>query len=522
MSLLRVEALTLAINDRILLDGVSFALEAGETLGLVGESGSGKSLTGLSVIGLQPAGARLGGRILFGDEDLLTAAPRRRIALRGAQIGLVFQEPMTALNPLMRIGGQVAEAVRLDPAHRREAKARTRSLLDRVGLAGVDPGRFPHQLSGGQRQRAAIAIALARGPRLLIADEPTTALDVTTQAVILDLLKTLAREEGMGLILVSHDLAVVAQVADRIAVMQAGRIVEQGPALQLVSSPSHDYAKRLVADAALAPKARIPSRDEAPPALEAVDVTRRYAPASRGDQAAPAVSGASFAIRPGETVALVGESGSGKSTLVRAVLGLEPLQGGVVRVGDASFPARDRAVLRGQRRQIQAVLQDPYSSFDPRWTVERIVAEPLHLLDAVIAPAERRRRVEAALVDVGLPAEAADRLPHQFSGGQRQRIAIARALMVGPKVLIMDEAVSALDVTVRAGVLRLLADLTRRLDVGCLFVTHDMAVARAIADRVMVMRRGRIIEDGPAEAVFETPRDPYTVELIAATPVLAV
>ncbi|ATQ43324.1 dipeptide ABC transporter ATP-binding protein [Caulobacter mirabilis] len=520
MSLLQVETLTLAIGDRTLLDGVSFVVEPGEILGLVGESGSGKSLTGLSVVGLQPAQAWLGGRILFDGEDLLTAAAPRRIALRGAQIGLVFQEPMTALNPLMRIGDQVAEAVRLDPGRRREAKARTQSLLDRVGLAGVDPGRFPHQLSGGQRQRAAIAVALARGPRLLIADEPTTALDVTTQAVILDLLGTLAREEGLGLILVSHDLAVVAQVADRIAVMQSGRIVEQGAARQLISGPSHDYTRRLVADAALAPKAQVPPRDE-PPVLEMVEVTRRYAPASRRGAAVFAVSGASFAVRPGETVALVGESGSGKSTLARAALGLEPLQGGVVRVGGAVFPARDRTVLRAQRRQIQAVLQDPHSSFDPRWTVERIVAEPLHLLDAAVAPAERRRRVETALVEVGLSAEAADRLPHQFSGGQRQRIAIARALIVEPKILVMDEAVSALDVTVRAGVLRLLADLSRRLDVGCLFVTHDMAVARAIADRVMVMRQGRIVEDGPAMAVFETPSHPYTAELIAATPVLA-
>jgi len=522
MTLLRIEDLTLELGGRRLLDGVSLELARGEVVGLVGESGSGKSLTGLSVIGLTPPDANIGGRILYDGEDLVAATERRRVALRGAQIGLVFQEPMTALNPLMCIGDQIAEAARLGLAAA-AARARALSLLERVGLAGIDPGRYPHELSGGQRQRVAIAIALARDPAILIADEPTTALDVTTQAVILDLLSSLVREEGMGLLLISHDLAVISRVAGRIAVMQDGRIVEQGASETIIRSPAHLYTQRLIADSVL--PAKPPSAPNAePPVLEAVTVTRRY-PGRRnwlGRRAAgvEAVSDVSFSIQPGETVALVGESGSGKSTLVRTVLGLDTPQAGAVRVGGEAFGARPGREANTIRRRIQVVLQDPYSSFDPRWTIERIVAEPLNLLEQQLSPVERRAKVEAALVQVGLTADAADRLPHQFSGGQRQRIAIARAIIVEPRVLVMDEAVSALDVTVRAGILRLLQDLTGRLGMGCLFVTHDMAVARSIADRVLVMHRGRIVESGATAQIFDAPMHDYTADLIAATPAL--
>lgn len=522
MALLEIQDLKLTIGDAPILRGLSLNLEAGQVLGVVGESGSGKSMTALSILGLPPRGAAMEGAVRFEGRDLVGLPDGELSRLRGDRIGMVFQEPMTALNPVTTIGAQVAEVARLHRgASRAEARAAARRALDRVGLADIPLTRYPHELSGGQRQRVAIAIAVALSPRLLIADEPTTALDVTTQAEILELLRHLVREDGAALILISHDLALVAEAADHVAVMKDGQIVEQGDTGAVFKALAHPYTRALAADAE-----RMPIRTQAPdiqaaPILEARGVVRDY-PGRRGflraGRPVRALQGVSLEIRPGEIVGLVGESGSGKSTLLRALLALDSIQGGEVLLAGAPFTP---ASPRRDRRAIQLVFQDPSGSLDPRWTVERLVAEPLHLLETKLSPMQRRAKVEAVLAKVGLPAQAADRYPHQFSGGQRQRIAIARALIVEPEVIALDEAVSALDVTVRAEVLDLLARLSDDLGVAYLFVTHDMGVARGLTDRVLVMREGQIVETGPTAEVFAAPKHPYTAQLIAATPNLA-
>ncbi|MFN3520720.1 MAG: ABC transporter ATP-binding protein [Phenylobacterium sp.] len=525
MALLEIDDLKLSIGGAEILKGVSLTLEAGEILGLVGESGSGKSMTSMSILRLLPPEATASGAIRLGGEDLLACSEARMRALRGADIGVVFQEPMTALNPLMTIGDQVAEAVRLHRgASRAEALAAAARALDRAGLpnARFPLSRYPHELSGGQRQRVAIAIATALKPRLLIADEPTTALDVTTQAQILELLKSLAREDGAGLILITHDLAVVAETADKVAILQAGEVVEAGPTLPLFRNLTHPYARRLAEDAVLA------KAPPAAPTLAAAEVLRveglvrtypgpRPAP-WRAPTAFKAVDQVSLSVRAGETVGLVGESGSGKSTLLRAVLALDPLQGGAVTLDGRAFPPKRKDEARRARRDVQAVFQDPYGSFDPRWRVADLIAEPFHLMERPPSAAERAARIAAMLERVGLSADAAGRYPHQFSGGQRQRIAIARALITEPKLVVLDEAVSALDVTVRAQILALLAELSRELGVAYLFVTHDLSVVRAVCHRVLVMQSGRIVEEGETARVFDAPQHPYTQSLIAATP----
>jgi peptide/nickel transport system ATP-binding protein len=519
MALLEIEGLKVAIGDKPILRGLSLTLEAGQVLGVVGESGSGKSMTALSILGLPPAGARVDGAIRFGGQDLTALSEPELARLRGDRIGVVFQEPMTALNPVMTVGDQVAEVLRL---HRKvsktDARAAARKALDRVGLSAIPSSRYPHELSGGQRQRVAIAIATALSPRLLIADEPTTALDVTTQAQILDLLRQMVREDGAALILVSHDLAVIAEIADHVAVMKDGEIVEQGETGALFKALAHPYTQTLAANAERMPVRLHKPDADAAPVLEARAVVRDY-PGPRGTfRAGPPVRvlpGVSLAIRPGEIVGLVGESGSGKSTLLRALLALDPVQGGEVRLAGELFTP---ASPRHRRRALQLVFQDPNGSLDPRWTVQRLVAEPLHLLKTRLSHAERRARVETVLAQVGLPADTVDRYPHQFSGGQRQRIAIARALIVEPDVIALDEAVSALDVTVRAEVLELLVRLSDDLGLAYLFVTHDMGVVRGLTDRVLVMKQGEIIESGPTNEVFANPQHPYTAQLIAATP----
>jgi peptide/nickel transport system ATP-binding protein len=462
------------------------------------------------------------------DASASTASTSSRLsevqmcALRGDDIGMVFQEPMTALNPVKTIGEQVAEGIRWHTkASRAEAEDRARKMLDRVGL----PRRNSQCRAIRTNCPAASASAssspspCALKPKLLIADEPTTALDVVLQAQILDLLaRPRARGSRMGLLLISHDLAVVTEMADRVAVMKDGQIVEQDETAALFANLSHPYTRALAADAARTPVRRGKPDLTAPPVLEARAVVRDYPGPRRFLRASPAfraVSEVSLAIRPGEIVGLVGESGCGKSTLLRTLLALEAPQGGQIRLAGETFaPSSPRAL----RRHVQVVFQDPHGSFDPRWTVERLVAEPLHLLDIRPTPAERRAKVEKVLSQVGLPADAADRYPHQFSGGQRQRIAIARALIVEPSVIALDEAVSALDVTVRAEVLDLLARLSDELGLAYLFVSHDMGVVRGLTDRVLVMKAGRIVEEGPTAEVFSDPQHPYTAQLIAATP----
>jgi len=524
MSLLEVSNLRLSIGPIQILNDIDLAVDAGEILGVIGESGSGKSMTALAIMQLLPRGAAATGSIRLAGEELLNRPEAQMCALRGRQVGMVFQEPMTALNPVKTIGEQVAETVLVHGmAGRAEAMRIARETLDRVELpASRFPlDRYPHELSGGQRQRVVIAMAIALRPQLLIADEPTTALDVTTQAQILKLLSRLVDEDRMAMMLITHDLAVVAGNADRIAIMRRGEVLEAGETLDVFRNLRHPYSRALFAASSHLPP-RHPPR-VAPgdaPVLRVDGVVRDYRLPRRSLFQAPkpfrAVNGVSFRIDRGENVGLVGESGSGKSTLARAIMALEPVQAGSIVLAGEDIA---RGASAAARRQMQVVFQDPYGSFNPRHRVDRLVAEPFHLLgNAAPAGAERARRVAEALEDVGLKAADADKYIHEFSGGQRQRIAIARALIISPALIILDEAVSALDVSIRAQILDLLADLSGRLQLSYLFISHDLSVVRAITDRVLVMRGGQIVEAGETEAVFRNPQHPYTQELIAATP----
>ncbi|MEM9011324.1 MAG: dipeptide ABC transporter ATP-binding protein [Pseudomonadota bacterium] len=522
--MLMVEGLTLGIHGVPILDDVSLGVGEGEILGIIGESGSGKSMTALAVMGLLPEGAGAEGAIRLDGDDLLAQPEAEMCQIRGAQIGMIFQEPMTALNPVQTIGAQVMETVRIHTnASRAEARRIARETLDRVGLPAerFPLDRYPHQLSGGQRQRVVIAMAIALRPRLLIADEPTTALDVTTQAQILELLQRLVAEDGMGLMLITHDLAVVSGLADRIAIMEKGRVVEAGQTAEVFARQAHPYTRRLFAASAHVPPPG-PERDVENALLEVDEVVRDYPLPRRLFRPAGwfrAVDGVSFTLRRGENLGLVGESGCGKSTLSRAILGLEPVQAGEIRLGgERVHPTMGNDL----RRRIQIVFQDPYGSFNPRHRVARLVAEPFHLLPDAPTGADRLRAVETALVSVGLQPADAEKYIHEFSGGQRQRIAIARALIIRPDVIILDEAVSALDVSIRAQILDLLADLSARFDLSYLFVSHDLSVVRRVTDRVLVMKAGRIVEAGETEAVFSAPQHPYTQELIAAAPTLEI
>ncbi|SDY84617.1 peptide/nickel transport system ATP-binding protein [Jannaschia faecimaris] len=503
--MIALDRLSLSIHGTAILREVSLTLTPGQITGLVGESGSGKSMTALAMIGLLPRGAETKGAIHLDDTDLLTLTERQWLEVRGNDIGMIFQEPMTALNPVQTIGAQVSETLRLRGMARAEALAIARDKLDRVGLGHVPLDRYPHELSGGQRQRVCIALAIARRPRLLIADEPTTALDVTTQAQILDLLHDLVREEGMALLLITHDLGVVAGLADHVAVMKDGEIVEADATEALFRTHAHPYTRDLLTASQPAPRA---GRDiAASPVLTAESVTRTYG-------AMRAVDEVSLTLNRGECLGLVGESGCGKSTLTRALLGLEPVQSGAITL--MGKPA-GTAMTRADRARLSVVFQDPYGSFNPRWTVRKLVQEPFHLTGK---PADAEARAGEALTQVGLTADDLDKYPHQFSGGQRQRIAIARALITRPDVLVLDEAVSALDVRVRAQVLDLLKDLQMRLGLAYLFITHDLTVVRAVADRILVMQAGRVVEEGPTSQVFNAPQHDYTKTLLAAAPTI--
>jgi len=515
--MIAVDRLSLQIHRVPILRELSLDIAPGEIFGLVGESGSGKSMTALALMGLLPQGAVTTGAARLDGTDLLALSEPQLCRLRGNEIGMIFQEPMTALNPVQTIGDQVAETLTIHgKAKGIEARRIARDRLDRVGLSHIALDRYPHELSGGQRQRVCIAAAIALHPRLLIADEPTTALDVTTQAQILELLKDLVAEEGMSLLLITHDLAVVADMADRIAVMQHGEIVETGPTATVLSERRHPYTRAL-----FAASSHVPDRATRPapePLLVVENVLRTYPGPRQGLRRGPpvaAVKGVSFALHKGESLGLVGESGCGKSTLTRAILGLDPVQGGDIRLFGHSIVPHMPSFLRAG---IQVVFQDPYGSFNPRWRIERVVAEPFHLLPSPPGTADRRARVAEALKAVHLSADDMQKYPHEFSGGQRQRIAIARALITQPEILVLDEAVSALDVSVRARILDLLAELQGEFGLSYLFISHDLTVVRAITDRVMVMQAGEIVETGPTAHVFDAPEHPYTRQLLAAAP----
>lgn len=522
MSLLQIQNLTLSINGAAILHDVSLDISSGEVVAITGESGSGKSMTALGVMQLLPDASETTGEIILNGQDLTELSEAQMCDLRGHAVGMVFQEPMTALNPVQTIGAQVAETVRL---HRPDLDpvARAAEVLTRVGLPPdrVAMSRYPHALSGGQRQRVVIAIAIACGPKLLIADEPTTALDVTTQAQILDLLKQLAVEDGMGLMMITHDLAVVAQMADRITVMQRGHVVETGDTSALLAAPQHPYTKALFA--ASTHRVTLPEIAAQAPLLRVQNVVRDYPLARTALFKAPghmrAVNNVSFDIPKGARIGLVGESGCGKSTLTRAILGLEPVQSGAITLGgDPVFSAGKPNLA--VRRRMQVVFQDPYGSFNPRHRVGRLITEPFHLLETQPTAPERAERVAEALTAVGLSPEDAQKYPHQFSGGQRQRIAIARALIIRPELIVFDEAVSALDVSVRAQILDLIAELCGQYDLTYLFISHDLSVVRTITDRVLVMKSGEIVEAGDTEDVFSAPQHPYTRTLIEAAPIL--
>jgi peptide/nickel transport system ATP-binding protein len=496
-------------------------MQPGEIVAITGESGSGKSMTALAVMGLLPQGSRPQGAIMLDDTDILQTSEPDLCQMRGNTMGMVFQEPMTALNPVQTIGEQVAETILIhEKTTKAEAHKRAAAMLERVGLK-VAPTRYPHELSGGQRQRVVIAMAIALRPKLLIADEPTTALDVTTQARILDLLRDLVREFDMGLLLITHDLAVVADVADQIVVMQNGRVVEAGQTQTLLTNMQHPYTKALFEASNHA--VQLPESTGATQLLTANHIVRDY-PMPRQTMFGPraqfrALDDVSFHINQRERVGLVGESGCGKSTLTRAILGLEDVQGGEIRLEDEPVFTGKKPNL-AVRRKMQVVFQDPYSSFNPRHRVDRLITEPFHLLQDPPTGQARDDAIAKALHDVGLSTNDASKYIHEFSGGQRQRIAIARALIIEPELIIFDEAVSALDVSVRAQVLDLIADLCRKRPLAYLFISHDLSVVRTVTDRVMVMQAGKIVEQGETETVFTNPQHPYTQALIAAAPQL--
>lgn len=526
MSFLQIENLNLSIYGIDILKDVSLSAAKGEIVGIIGESGSGKSMTAYSVMNLVPTGAEINGTITLDGQDLLAKTEAEMCAIRGNDIGMIFQEPMTALNPVKTIGDQVAETVLIHGnSTRREAALIARDTLNRVGLpADQFPlNRYPHELSGGQRQRVVIAMAIALRPKLLIADEPTTALDVTTQAQILDLLKKLVAEDGMCLMLITHDLAVVAEFADHIVIMKSGEVVEAGETHALFRDMQHPYTKALFEASSHIPDKGEARTSEPVPLLEVRNAVRDYVLPRKSLFGKPqyfrAVKNVSFALHKGENLGLVGESGCGKSTLTRAILGLEALQGGEIRINDVPVQAGTH-MTREMRRKMQVVFQDPYGSFNPRHKVARLVAEPFHLLDSEPTGTARRKAVEDALVEVGMLPSDAEKYIHEFSGGQRQRIAIARALIIKPEIIILDEAVSALDVSIRAQILDLLADLSSRLNLSYLFISHDLSVVRSVTDRVMVMKSGEIVEFGETEAVFANPQHEYTKTLIAAAPSL--
>ena len=520
-------------NETVLaVDGITFRIGVGETFALVGESGSGKSVTALSVLRLLPPNGRLvTGAAQFAGEDLFRLPEQSMGRIRGRRIGVIFQDPQTSLNPVMTVGAQVREVlVRHRLQRGRAALERTRELLAQVGLP--DPVKlysaYPHQLSGGMRQRVMIAIALAGEPDLLIADEPTTALDVTIQAQILGLLKSLQRDLGMALWLITHDLGIVAETADRIAVMKAGRIVEDADCSRFFAAPQHPYSRRLLErlprlDAC---EKRRAEADGTPPRLLEVHDLKVYYPVRKGVlqrvvDRVKAVDGVSFELAKGRTLALVGESGCGKTTLGKALLHLIDHQGGILRFDgrDLTCPGRHDG-WRDLRAGMQIVFQDPFSAMNPRMLVGDIVEEGLRALRTELNAAARRERVESLLESVGLPPGARERYPHEFSGGQRQRICIARALAVQPKLLVCDEPTSALDVSVQAQILALLRDLQLRLGLSYLFITHDLGVVAELAHEVAVMYRGRIVEQGPTAQVLREPVHAYTRRLLEAVPKL--
>jgi len=524
--LLSLRNLTIALPkgaDRAYaVEDVSYDVKRGEILCVVGESGSGKSMAANAIMGLLPKGVRpVGGEALFDGQDLLTLTEKQHRQLRGLRIGMIFQEPMTALNPLMRVGAQISEVFE---AHGmlsgRERQEKALALLIEVGIPQPEKAirAYPFQLSGGQRQRVMIAMALALEPELLIADEPTTALDVTTQAQILELTLDLQRRRGMAVMFITHDFGVVAEIANRVCVMRHGKIVELGDARPVLDNPQHDYTRALIEaiPSDVIPEARGAETDT--PLLEVDSLNKVFR--SRGGLFKPArevhaLRDVSFSLVKGETIGIVGESGSGKSTLGRCVVRLEHPDSGTMKLSGTDFMNLKGEALRRERHRVQMIFQDPYASLNPRHRVGYAIAQGP--LANGVPRAKAMAQADALLELVGLGGTA-DRFPHEFSGGQRQRIGIARALALEPELIVADEAVSALDVSIQAQILELLEELKQKLSLSLLFITHDLRVAAQICDRIIVMQHGRIVEQGPARDVFLAPREAYTRQLLEAIP----
>jgi microcin C transport system ATP-binding protein len=524
--LLSIRDLTIAFGAKPATRNISFDIAPGETVALVGESGSGKSVTALSILRLLPPTAHVTGQILFKGQDLVAAPPEELRAVRGNDISMIFQEPMSSLNPVHTVEKQIGEVLAIHRGLRATAaRKRTLELLDAVGIP--DPASrlsaYPHQLSGGQRQRVMIAMALANEPDLLIADEPTTALDVTVQAQILTLLKELQGRHGMAMLFITHDLGIVRRIADRVCVMTDGEIVETGPVAPLFAAPQHAYTRHLLA---AEPRGTPPACDPTAPAIVDVADLKVWFPVKRGILRRTvghikAVDGVDLSIRRGETLGVVGESGSGKSTLGYAILRLLPSDGRIVVLGN-EVQSRSWKAMRPLRADMQIVFQDPFGSLSPRLSVDRIIGEGLAVHAPQIGARERDARVVKSLEEVGLAPETRFRYPHEFSGGQRQRIAIARAMVLEPKFVVLDEPTSALDVSIQAQVVDLLRDIQQRRGLTYMFISHDLKVVRAMANQLIVMRNGRIVEQGPAADIFAAPQSDYTRALMTAAFDLAV
>ena len=504
------------------VDRISFDIQPGETLALVGESGSGKSVSANSILKLlpYPAASHPGGEVLFEGRDLMSASDAELRAVRGNDIAMIFQEPMTSLNPLHTIERQVAEVIKLHgETDEGRVRARVLELFHQVGIRNPEHrlGAYPHQMSGGQRQRVMIAMALANTPKLLIADEPTTALDVTVQAQILQLLDTLKRERSMSMLFITHDLGIVRRIADRVCVMTKGKIVETGPTAEIFDNPQHDYTRHLLA---AEPKGRPRAPDASAPVVMDGDAIKVWFPIKKGFMRrtvdhVKAVDGINVSVRAGQTVGVVGESGSGKTTLGLALSRLISSEG-TIRFDGQRIDTESFRAMRSRRSDLQVVFQDPYGSLSPRMSVAEIIAEGLAIHAPSMSADERDAAVVDVLREVKLDPETRFRYPHEFSGGQRQRIAIARAMVLKPKFVMLDEPTSALDMSVQAQVVDLLRDLQARHNLAYLFISHDLKVVRALANDVIVMRNGRVVEAGPAERIFDAPATDYTKALMAA------
>ncbi|GLQ17705.1 dipeptide ABC transporter ATP-binding protein [Maritalea porphyrae] len=508
MSLVEVKDLSISFGDHAVVHAISLSIDPGQRVGVVGESGSGKSLTALSIIDLLPESDKTKG-------DIVRNVPTGE-SLRGKHIGMVFQEPMTALNPLMKVGDQIREALELHlPGI--DFVARVAELIEEVELPPSVANRYPHELSGGQRQRIGLAIALAGEPELLIADEPTSALDMITQAQIIALIKRVCKAHNMALLFISHDLGAVAALCDFVHVLERGKQVESGTTSSVLKSPQQAYTKRLIA-AAKPTRRRLTTRTIGPPLLELDGISKRFklpGPIWAKKSYVQALSDISLTIREAECVGLVGPSGCGKTTLSRIIAGLQTAQRGTIQFDGHAYGRKLGEMPRAARRELSMVFQDPFGSFDPRLNMAQSLYEPLNLMPE-LDHAERRERVHMALERVGLTPEMLKRHPHAFSGGQRQRLAIARALVLRPKLVVLDEPVSALDVSIRGDVLELLADLRENFGIAYLFVSHDLDVVRAVADRVLVMDKGKIVEQGDVDTVFDAPQAEITQRLLDA------